>query len=142
MRFLISKRRLIFISSLLFAVVLLACSCSRQDKSNEKEEGTTAKSVTTTTENLPTMLELGSHGCKSCEAMKPVVASLEKKHHDKLSIIFHDVKRDRAIAQKYKIKLIPTQVFLTAEGKEFFRHEGFYSEQEIEEVFRKMGVNI
>jgi thioredoxin 1 len=36
--------------------------------------------------------------------------------------------------------LIPTQVFLDANGKEFFRHEGFYPEKEIDKLLQSKGI--
>ncbi len=91
---------------------------------------------------LPTMLELGSEGCHACEQMKPVMAHFEENHSDLVFIQFHDVRQQPAIAQQYGIRLIPTQVFLTAEGNEFFRHEGYFAIEEVENVFREMGVEI
>jgi len=35
---------------------------------------------------------------------------------------------------------IPTQVFLDENGKEFFRHEGFFSEEEIIKVLITKGI--
>ncbi|MBZ0263077.1 thioredoxin family protein [bacterium] len=91
---------------------------------------------------LPTMLELGSEGCIPCEQMKPVMAQLTEEHGELIYIKFHDVRKDKAIAQQYGIRLIPTQIFLMADGTEFFRHEGFFPKDEIEKVFRDMGVSI
>ena len=42
--------------------------------------------------------------------------------------------------QQYGIKLIPTQVFLDANGKEFHRHEGFYPEAEIDKILQGKGL--
>ena len=44
--------------------------------------------------------------------------------------------------QQYGIKLIPTQVFLDANGKEFHRHEGFYPETEIDKILKGKGLKI
>ena len=46
------------------------------------------------------------------------------------------------VAKKYGIDLIPTQVFLDANGKELMRHEGFYPEEEIDKFLQSQGVNI
>lgn len=91
---------------------------------------------------LPTMLELGSDGCIPCEMMKPVMEELKKEHGELINIEFHDVMRNQAIARKYRVVLVPTQVFLRKDGTEFFRHEGFFAKEEIEKVFRDMGVSL
>lgn len=89
---------------------------------------------------LPRMLELGSVGCRPCEMMTPILDELRRDYAGKLSVEFYDVRKDPAPAQKYKIKLIPTQIFLDANGKEFFRHEGFYPKEEIVKVLRQAGI--
>jgi thioredoxin 1 len=59
-------------------------------------------------------------------------------------VVFYDVWKpeQRKFAEQYGIKLIPTQVFLDAAGKEFFRHEGFYPEAEIDKLLQKQGLKI
>jgi len=57
-------------------------------------------------------------------------------------VIFYDVwtEEQQPYAQKYGIRLIPTQVFLDKDGKEFFRHEGFFPEDEIHKLLQGKGV--
>jgi thioredoxin 1 len=85
-------------------------------------------------------LELGSVGCRSCEAMKPVLAAVRKRYPNQVDVILYDVKKNPATAAEYGVRLIPTQVFLLPDGTEFFRHEGYFSEGEIVAVLRRMGV--
>ncbi len=91
---------------------------------------------------LVTFVELGSARCIPCRQMQPVLKSIEKKYGDQIRVIFHDVwKPDQAEQAKvYGIRLIPTQVFLDANGKEFSRHEGFYPEDEIDRLLQKKGL--
>lgn len=87
------------------------------------------------------MLELGSVGCIPCEQMRPVMARLSKEYAGKLEVIFIDVKKDTATARKYGVYAIPTQVFLDKGGKEFSRHLGFFSYEDIKsKVLKKMGL--
>jgi thioredoxin 1 len=92
------------------------------------------------TEGRLVMLELGSVGCIPCEQMKPVMARLSETYKGKLDVIFIDVKKDRATAQKYGVNMIPVQVFLDRKGKEFHRHVGFYAYEEIPPVLKKVGL--
>ncbi len=85
-------------------------------------------------------LELGSVGCKPCEAMKPVMEAVRQKHGERVDVIFHDVRRDPTKAREYRIRLIPTQIFLKADGQEFFRHEGYFAEDDVMAVLHRMGV--
>jgi thioredoxin 1 len=93
---------------------------------------------------LITFIELGSDKCIPCKQMQPILKSVEKKYGDQIRIIFYDVwKSDqKKYAGEYKIRLIPTQVFLDADGKEFFRHEGFYPEEEIDKLLQSKGLTI
>lgn len=90
-----------------------------------------------------TFVELGSVNCIPCKAMKPVMKSIEEKYGEQVKVVFYDVwtKDQRKYAEKYKIRLIPTQVFLDENGKEFHRHEGFYPEAEIEKILQSKGLN-
>lgn len=90
---------------------------------------------------LVTFVELGSVNCIPCKMMKPVMADVEKEYGDKISVVFYDVNKDRQKASDYKIRVIPTQVFLDKNGKEFHRHEGFYPKEEIIKlVDKKLGI--
>ena len=89
-----------------------------------------------------TFVELGSVNCIPCKQMQPVMKAIEEKYGEQIEVIFYDVwKADqKQYAQKYGIKLIPTQVFLDENGKEFFRHEGFYPEAEIDKLLITKGL--
>ncbi len=89
-----------------------------------------------------TFVELGSVNCIPCRQMQPVMKAVEKKYGDQIKVIFYDVWKpeQKKYAEQYGIKLIPTQVFLDGAGKEFFRHEGFYPEAEIDKLLQKQGL--
>ncbi|MFN3873282.1 MAG: thioredoxin family protein [Ignavibacterium sp.] len=89
-----------------------------------------------------TFIELGSVNCIPCKMMQPVMKSIEEKFGNQVKVVFYDVwtKEQKHYAQIYKIKLIPTQIFLDENGKEFHRHEGFYPEAEIEKLLRSKGL--
>jgi thioredoxin 1 len=74
--------------------------------------------------------------------MQPVMKAIEAKYGEQVKVIFYDVWKEdqKYYATKYGIKLIPTQVFLNEKGKEFFRHEGFYPETEMDKLLQKKGL--
>ena len=92
------------------------------------------------TVGLPRLVDLGSVTCIPCKMMAPILEDMKKEFAGRLSVEFIDVAVDRASAARYGIKLIPTQVFFDASGKEIFRHEGFISREGILAVFREKGV--
>ncbi|MDP3830758.1 MAG: thioredoxin family protein, partial [Ignavibacteriaceae bacterium] len=87
-------------------------------------------------------VELGSVNCIPCKQMQPVMKAIERKYGDQVKVIFYDVwtQEQKKYANLYKIKLIPTQVFLDENGKEFHRHEGFYPETEIDKILTSKGL--
>jgi thioredoxin 1 len=54
--------------------------------------------------------------------------------------MFIDVWENPKAGDPYGIKLIPTQIFLDAKGKELFRHEGFFSKEDILAKWKELGI--
>ena len=110
----------------------------------EKKSAAAEKNVPPEKKPLVTFVELGSVNCIPCRQMQPVMKAIEKKYGAQVKVVFYDVWKpeQRKYAEQYGIKLIPTQVFLDAVGKEFFRHEGFYPEAEIDKLLQKQGLKI
>jgi len=126
--------------SVYIILAVLMFSCGKKEVTGLKQDGI----VSTNEQNIKkakiTFVELGSVNCIPCRQMQPVMKSIEEKFGDQVEVVFHDVWKDKAPAQKYGIQLIPTQVFLDENGKEFFRHEGFYAEDEIIKLFETKNV--
>jgi thioredoxin 1 len=72
--------------------------------------------------------------------MAPIIEELEKEYKGKASILFIDVWEFPNEGQKYGIKSIPTQIFYDKDGKETFRHSGFFDKKSIVEQLVKLGV--
>ncbi len=87
-----------------------------------------------------TFIELGSVNCIPCRAMQPVMRALEQKYGDQIRIVFYDVWEDDRPAREYRIRVIPTQVFLDEAGREFHRHEGFYPLDQIVSLLAGRGL--
>lgn len=91
--------------------------------------------------SLPRMVDLGAGKCIPCKKMAPIIEEMKKDYAGVVDIVFIDVWKDPKAGKPYKLRMIPTQVFFDAGGKEVFRHEGFFSREDIEKVFvEKMGV--
>lgn len=93
---------------------------------------------------IVTFIELGSVNCIPCKAMQPVMESIRSKYSDQVSVLFYDVwtEEGRPYGQKFRIRVIPTQVFLDKDGKEYYRHEGFFPEEELLKILEKGGVSL
>lgn len=88
----------------------------------------------------PTLVDFGAGFCIPCKKMKPILDSLEKEYNGRANVIFVDIKEERDMPDKYRIQIIPTQVFFDARGKEVKRHMGFMDKPEIIAEFNALGV--
>jgi thioredoxin 1 len=86
------------------------------------------------------MMDLGATTCIPCKMMAPVMEELAKEFKDKLDVQFVDVNKRGDLAEKYKIYVIPTQIFFDKNGKELFRHLGFYPKAEILVKLKELGL--
>ncbi|MDD3044447.1 MAG: thioredoxin family protein [Candidatus Delongbacteria bacterium] len=89
-----------------------------------------------------TFIELGSVNCVPCKMMQPVMKEIEKEYPTQVKVVFHDVwtQKGKIDGSKYKVRVIPTQVFLDSLGKEYFRHEGFFPKDELIKILKQGGV--
>ncbi len=92
--------------------------------------------------NLPRLVDLGADKCIPCKMMAPMLEELKAEYKGRLEVAFIDVWKKPDEAKKYGIKLIPTQIFYDASGKELFRHEGFFSKEDILAKWQELSVNI
>jgi thioredoxin 1 len=90
---------------------------------------------------LVTFIELGADRCIPCRQMQPIMKDIAKTFADRVQVVFYDVWKDPEPARKYKIQLIPTQVFVDQKGNEVFRHVGLFPKEEILELLKKHGIN-
>ena len=109
---------------------------------SKKAPDVSAASAESTEKPKITFVELGSVNCIPCKMMQPVMKEIEETYKEKVKVVFYDVwtEEEKPYGEKYGIKLIPTQVFLDENGKEFFRHEGFFPKAEIEALLEKQGI--
>ncbi|MEJ5315686.1 MAG: thioredoxin family protein [Tenuifilum sp.] len=127
------KRLVIYLTITAFCIAALSSNTFAQTKSQASK---------TERKYKVTFIELGSVRCIPCQQMQPILKSVEEKYGKQVKVIFYDVWTDdgKQYAKKYNINLIPTQIFLDENGKEYFRHEGFFPENELIEVLKKKGV--
>jgi thioredoxin 1 len=68
--------------------------------------------------------------------------AIAEKYGDQIEVVFYDVWKpeQHKYAEAYGIRFIPTQLFLDKDGKEVYRHEGFFPEAEINQILQKHGL--
>jgi thioredoxin len=88
----------------------------------------------------PAVIDLGARSCVQCKKMAPVLEALANEYRSRASILFIDVTQDRAAAQKFRVQMIPTQIFFDARGKEVKRHIGFMEKVDIVRELKAAGL--
>ena len=88
----------------------------------------------------PSMIEFGATGCIPCDRMQPILEKLRKKYPQKLNVVFVHVRENQILAARYGIRSIPVQAFFDSDGKEIFRHTGFFPEAEVAKQIVKLGL--
>ncbi|MFH1625145.1 MAG: thioredoxin family protein [Pseudomonadota bacterium] len=125
------KKRVIW----LLSILLFSCSVSAANPTGLRESGKNQKYEIT-------FIELGSVKCIPCRMMQPVMEKLERNFEGKVKVVFHDVwtREGKPYIKQYRIRAIPTQVFLDRDGNEIYRHLGYFPYEEIVELLKKHSV--
>ena len=103
---------------------------------------TPAVAATPAASGLPRLIDLGADKCIPCKMMAPILEELKEQYKGRLDVIFLDVWKNPDVSKQYGIRVIPTQIFYDAEGKERFRHEGFFSKDDILAKWKEFGVDL
>jgi thioredoxin 1 len=90
--------------------------------------------------NLPMLLDFGMGVCIPCKMMKPVLEEVAREYEGKLLVKILELDQHRDLARQFRIRLIPTQIFIDSKGKILVRHEGFMDKASIVGVLNRMGI--
>ena len=93
------------------------------------------------TAKLPRLVDLGADKCIPCKAMAPILEELKAEYAGKFDVEFIDVWKNPDAGATYGVQMIPTQIFFDAEGKERFRHTGFFAKEDILAKWKELGVS-
>jgi len=111
---------------------------------------------------LPIIIDFGADSCIPCKEMAPVLKELNEELQGKAIIKFVDVWKYEDLAKGYPISIIPTQIFIDANGdpyspkdteamqmKQYIRnsgehvftaHEGGMTKEELIDILKEMGL--
>ncbi len=133
------KSRMVKVVIVLLLVAAVGATLYAKNGAVQKTEPT---AVVDPTVKLPTLLDLGATKCIPCKMMAPILEELKSEYAGKLQVIFIDVWQNPDASKEHGINMIPTQLFFDAEGKELFRHEGFFSKEDILNKWKELGVEL
>ncbi|AFM27982.1 thioredoxin family protein [Desulfomonile tiedjei] len=95
-----------------------------------------------TAKRVPILLEFGRGWCIPCKYMKPILEEMAKAYAGKAIVTTVDMDVNKDLVRSFNIRMMPTQVFLMPDGREFFRNEGTFEREQIAKVFQDMGVGV
>ncbi len=106
-------------------------ACSPESKGKDAAHG-----------GVPRFVDLGTTSCAPCKVMLAVMADLERRYPGAVQIEFVNVKDDPDKLDQFGVKVIPTQIFFSPEGKELFRHTGVYPVEAIVAKWKELGYDL
>lgn len=91
---------------------------------------------------LPRLVDLGAKSCVPCKMMAPILEELKSDYAQSFKTEFIDVWQNPDAAREYGIRVIPTQIFFDAAGRELSRHEGFLGKNDILAQWEDHGIDL
>ncbi|MEW5949393.1 MAG: thioredoxin family protein [Thermodesulfobacteriota bacterium] len=87
---------------------------------------------------LPVLMEFGRGVCIPCRQMKPILESIAKDYEGQFRVQVVEIDGTPELTRRYRIMVIPTQVFMDANGQEVYRHLGFYPKDDLVAKLREL----
>lgn len=121
---------------LLSAIIFV--SCSNKSEQQEKKSDENIETATDIEIEKPMVLDFSAEWCVWCKKLEPTLKELEKKYNGSVEFQTIDTDKESQLAATYKIKGLPTLVFINKNGEEVGRIEGFTSAENIEKEIAKI----
>ena len=142
------KQNIVIVSILVIAVVVVVGvrnrkAASKPTVAREQPVSTNKPTESASHQNpLPKLLDLGAGKCIPCKMMTPILDEMKETYAGQLDVEFIDVREHPAQGETYRIRSIPTQIFCAPDGKELFRHEGFFPRADILAKWKELGYDL
>jgi len=94
--------------------------------------------TTTASKVLPQILEFDRKLCPICQASERVILAVKDRYPGQFEVKKLYIDEADALFRRYKVALVPTQVFLDAAGREVGRHEGVYKQEVLIQKLREL----
>jgi thioredoxin 1 len=87
---------------------------------------------------MVTLVDLGASSCIPCKMMAPILEEVGKEYEGRAAVVFIDVWQHPDQARRFKVSMIPTQIFFDRSGREVYRHSGFMDKKTMVEQLTKL----
>jgi len=135
------KKTIVVVMALaVFAAAMVLKEKQRSSESMENETEHQLMQAQQTNAPLPRLIDLGSDKCVPCKQMAPILENLSEEYQGSLIVDFINVRANPDAGKQWNIRVIPTQIFVDATGKELFRHEGFMDKAAILDQWKELGI--
>jgi len=86
-------------------------------------------------------MQLGSEKCPPCRRMEPILNEIRAEYKGQVEVVYHDVwtRQGAPYGERYGVRAIPTQILFDSMGKEYYRHIGYLSKEELVKVLEAGG---
>jgi thioredoxin 1 len=74
--------------------------------------------------------------------MVPILKELKQEYAGVFNVTSIDAMKNKDVAMKLGLSVIPTQIFLDASGRELYRHKGYYPKEDILAKWKELGVDV
>jgi len=114
-------------------------AASAEPANLERKPGTELSAPPAQAAGLPKLWDFGAEWCPPCRDQKPIVIALQSEYAGKVEIRIIDVDENKDLSEKFKVKAIPTQVFMDKDGNTLSQHVGLFPKDSIVARFRAHG---
>jgi len=81
--------------------------------------------------SLPILLEFDRKFCPICKKSELVILTVKDQYPGKFAVRKLYIDEDEAWFRRYKVAIVPSQVFLDTAGQEVYRHEGVFKKEDL-----------
>jgi len=133
--------KVLIVAVVLVAVVAVFYAKGRRPASNPTA-GPAERETGAASAHLPRLVDLGADKCIPCKLMAPILDEMKTAYAGRLVVEFIDVWKNPDAGKKHGVEIIPTQIFFGPSGKELFRHQGFFSKDDILAKWKELGFDL
>ena len=85
----------------------------------------------------PCLVELGADDCEACRNMVHVLDEVTPRLASQADVVRMDTNAYPQEARRWRLRMVPTQLVVDAQGNEQWRHEGFIAADELLEKVKQ-----
>ena len=112
--------------------LLLIAGCQQTTKMNASYPAT----------GSPRLVELGTGACIPCALMSPALSEMREEYAGRLEVEVVDTLMNPKAKTQYDAPFCATQIYISASGKELFRHVGYASGKDILAKWNELGYEL